>query len=105
MPVKRRITKRRITPEAEIKAWSMMFESGHDFFHELRDFGIDSDEAARKAAPKAWMRLGRDYMQTRQPDPARQVPWALLKFGNPVAKGDDGDGVPLAPLAALGRKP
>jgi hypothetical protein len=86
MPVKRRIRKLRITPEAELQAWKVMFETGADYFHELRDFGLADDKAARRAAPKAWKRLGRDYMRTWQPDPTRQVPWALLKFGNPVAE-------------------
>ena len=32
MPVKRRVDKRRLAPEAEAEAWRDYFESGYDFF-------------------------------------------------------------------------
>ena len=73
-----------LAAEAQLKAWSMMFEFGHDYFHELRDFGIDNDDAARKAAPSAWRRLGKSYMQSWRPTPSRAMPSAFDEFGEPA---------------------
>jgi len=59
----------------------MVFETGYDFFDDLQPYGLNSDEEARRAARKAWARLGRHYLQMRQPDP--REPWALKRFGEP----------------------
>ena len=100
MPVKRRNPKHRITPEAEMEAWSMMFECGHDWFGDLEPFGFggrDYDEEARDAAPQAWARLGELFLERREPTPfdtrpvpphlvgvVSKKPWALYEFGEPT---------------------
>jgi hypothetical protein len=80
MPVKRRTPKRRASIEAEVKAWSDMFETGHDFFDELADFGVDDPRAS---AESAWARLGPMFMRDWKPSAAVAVPWAYEKFGAP----------------------
>jgi hypothetical protein len=54
MPVRRRRAKRRVNDYPQAKAWRMVFGAGYDYLHELRPFGIDSDEQARvpAAAPR-----------------------------------------------------
>ena len=43
MPVKARIPKRRVDASAELAAWSMLFETGHDYFHDLADHGFANE--------------------------------------------------------------
>jgi hypothetical protein len=96
MPVKRRQTKRRLGDAGEVQAWSELFACGYDFFGDLEPFGFpgrDADRAARAAAPEAWKRLGKVYMETvwaargpGQPD----TPWAVEQFGDPKECHDAG---------------
>jgi len=86
MPVKRRTPKARRDDAAELAAWSMTFQTGRDYFHDLAPFGIDGMDSAavRTAARAAWRRLGARFMETWSPDPAgRQRPWALEELGAP----------------------
>jgi len=87
MPVKRRISKRRLGNADELGAWGELFSSGYDFFGDLDVLGFsanDADRAARAAAPEAWARLGEAFMATWEPDPpVREEPWALQEFGKP----------------------
>lgn len=88
MPVKRRLSKRKLSTAAELAAWSELFTTGYDFFDDLEPFGFphihDADRAARAAAPEAWSRLGETFMMTWEPDPrVREEPWALEEFGKP----------------------
>jgi hypothetical protein len=86
MPAKRRIAKRRISPAAELAAWSELFDIGHDFFNDLEPLGFpggDCDRAARKAARSAWRRFGAAFMENFQPDEVRLRPWAVEEFGYP----------------------
>ena len=85
MPVKSRRAKRRIDEAAEVKAWSMLFNCGWDYLHELEPFGLHTDGEARAAAPEAWNRLGEQFLATWKPD-VRPQPWALERFGNPKRK-------------------
>jgi hypothetical protein len=91
MPVKRRLAKRKNDPAAELEAWSMTFQSGYDFFSQLKPYGFsrshpghDTDNV-RKAAREAWHRLGEQYMKTWVPGElgGRELPWAYKKFGAP----------------------
>jgi hypothetical protein len=85
MPVKRRIAKLRITPEAELKAWRCFFKTGHDFFDDLKDVGYASEAEMLAAAPEVWSRLGRALLE--EWDLAERAiwgdPWALKEFGEP----------------------
>jgi hypothetical protein len=86
MPVKRHIAKRRISPEAELEAWEMMFSSGYDFFYALEELGYASEAEARAAAPEAWARLGRAFLESYDRDGERAMhgtPWAEEQFGVP----------------------
>jgi hypothetical protein len=72
MPVKRRISKRRVTPEQEAAAWRDYFEAGFDFFGDAAEMcGLpepvnvwppEAREEARQrwkaAADAAWARVG-----------------------------------------------
>jgi hypothetical protein len=82
MPVRRRIPKRRVNEHDEAEAWEETFWSGFDFFSDLAPFGIESDHAAREAAPRAWRRFGRYFLATTQARPGRE-PWAVETFGQP----------------------
>jgi hypothetical protein len=89
MPVKRRLHKRRIDPVAELRAWSELFDCGHDFFNDLELLGFtggDCDAAARKAARVAWRRFGAAFMETWRPNEVRSQPWALEQFGDPTCQ-------------------
>ncbi|WP_212031266.1 hypothetical protein [Bradyrhizobium sp. JYMT SZCCT0428] len=73
---------------AEVAAWGEVFSCGYDFFGELEPFGFpggDADRAARAAAPEAWLRLGRSWLEAgahKGPGKA-DVPWAIEQFGYP----------------------
>jgi hypothetical protein len=72
MPVKRRVSKRRVSPQAEAEAWRVFWETGWDFFGDAAKFtGLTEPvniwppedrgpaEAAWKAASEdAWRRVG-----------------------------------------------
>lgn len=75
--------KRRLGRTAEVTAWSMVFECGEDFFHELYPLGFHDDAAIARAAPAAWRRLGGQFMRLWTPNLHRDVPWALKQFGAP----------------------
>ncbi|MGI8705147.1 MAG: hypothetical protein ACR2JJ_05045 [Sphingomicrobium sp.] len=86
MPVKRRLAKRRVDPRAELEAWECIFDSHHDFFGDLRRFGVPLDPYGRPddaTAREAWNRLGQLYLDSRPPNP--RPPWALEAFGEPDA--------------------
>ena len=85
MPVKLRRNKRHTSVAAQVQAWSMLFESGHDFFDAL-GFGHANEASAQAAAPEAWRRLGAEFMAARQPSAARELPWALEEFGSPPCR-------------------
>lgn len=89
MPAKRRQPKARAArPDAPPEAWALMFAVGHDYFNELRPYGVDPDNREQVAA--AWAALGpaylaqwpvlRDYYCPGLPD---AQPWALLALGDP----------------------
>ena len=92
MPAKHRIPKRRTCASGELTAWSGLFDCGYDYFNDLEPFGFyrnrDADREARAAAPEAWKRLGKAFLETWQPtrNAVRQVPWALEEFGKPWEK-------------------
>lgn len=81
MPAKRRIQKRRIGDDAEAKAWEMVFRSGHDYFRDLRHFGIEGADSIRDAAPAAWRRYGAAFLASIPPDTTAL--WGLREFGFP----------------------
>ncbi len=80
MPVKARRGKRRTDDAATLAAWSILFETGYDFFHDL---GFKSDAEAREAAREAWARYGCRFLDTWRAALSRDVPWALETFGEP----------------------
>lgn len=85
MPVKRRVHKRRLSQAAELQAWECLFDTGHDFFDDLPEIGVQTDAYSVpnvSAARQAWHRLGSAFLANRQSDPERQ-PWALRTFGDP----------------------
>ena len=86
MPLKRRTEKRRMDPAAELAAWSMVFQSGWDYFGDLPRLGVLMDEHGhrpdRAAAEEAWRRLGARFLAEPQ-DPHLTPSWALKEFGEP----------------------
>ncbi len=99
MATKRRKVRRvRLSPMAELEAWSMMFRAGFDYFGTAAALtGLqepvnvwaaeDRAEAEGKwlaAAQDAWRRLGRFYLDNWYPH-SPQEPWALVQFGHPHA--------------------
>ena len=84
MPPKRRPGKRRLDPETELEAWSMVFACGHDYFGDLPRIGVPMDEHGhgpeRAAAEEAWHRLGARFL-VEKADPVQGTPWALSEFG------------------------
>jgi len=86
MPVKRRVAKRRLDPAAELAVWESVFDCGRDFFRELGEMGVASNDYGQPdpdAAQEAWDRLGARYLAERKPD--HRQPWALKTFGEPNA--------------------
>ena len=79
----------------EVMAWWWVFTAGRDFFCELGRAGVfpaatydpvAMAEQVRRASKKAWRRLGARYLERWEPHgppPHRQVPWALIQFGEP----------------------
>jgi hypothetical protein len=100
MPVKRRVAKRRFSPEDELAAWHEVFDVGCDFFGEaaqvagLRDPSgivprdeVEEVQAAWLAATRdAWARLGAAFLATWKPTTHRLAPWALGAFGEPPCR-------------------
>ena len=86
MPPKRRTEKRRMDPAAELAAWSMVFQSGWDYFGDLSRLGVPMDEhnhrPDREAAEAAWHRLGARFLEEAT-DPVLGTPWAVSEFGDP----------------------
>jgi hypothetical protein len=81
MPVRARKNMKR--PVAGVAAWDCVFSSEFDFFGELRDAGVETDEHGRpdrEEARAAWRRLGAEFMSTFRES---RVPWALSTFGEP----------------------
>src|SRR5262245_4328234 len=72
-------------PEAieEAKAWAVTFETGRDYFGDLRPYALTDDKAVQRAASGAWKRLGARFMARWKPTAARAQPWALERFGEP----------------------
>ncbi len=87
MPRKTRRAKRRTSPEAELEAWDMAFQSGHDFLGDLEPWGFprgsDGSPAVRAAMPGAWARLGRMYLDRLDRRAFPDTPFALKQFGEP----------------------
>jgi hypothetical protein len=79
MPVKRRMSKRRRSPEAEAEAWSTYWRTGYDFFGEASAMsGLtepslvwppEAQDAARQAweaaSEAAWKRCGHLFERKR----------------------------------------
>jgi hypothetical protein len=81
MPVRTRKNRKR--PVAGVADWESVFSSEFDFFGELRDAGVETDEHGRpdrEEARAAWKRLGSDFLSTFRDS---YTPWALAQFGEP----------------------
>ena len=86
MPAKRRHSKRRVGPLAEAEAWTATFAGGWDIFGDLKAHGLDTPEAIRAAAPGAWRRFGRLYVDLdlgAHFNCGTGGSWALREFGEP----------------------
>ncbi|MBB2720578.1 UNVERIFIED_ORG: hypothetical protein BTE55_12345 [Rhizobium sophorae] len=83
MPRKRRRAKDR--PD-DLAAWSMIFQSGYDFFGDGADAGIKVDKYGRPVTDdvrSAWTELGQQFLD-QLPDKENE-PWAVREFGQPEA--------------------
>lgn len=81
MPVRKR--KDRHKQSAGLFEWETVFSSEFDFFGELRDAGVETDEYGRpdrEVARQAWQRLGAEFLSTFRDS---YTPWALAQFGEP----------------------
>lgn len=84
MPVRRRQDRRRAE---SLAVWSGVFHSGFDFFNELKDIGVPTDEYGRPSradALDAWGRMGDRFLADYSDHPPE--PWALREFGPPSGK-------------------
>ena len=90
MPVRPR--KRRASRASEIEAWRDVFECKFDFFNDLPDIGVNTDEYGcpdREVTQEAWRRLGAEFMvewRSIEHRPGQSEPWALLEFGEPPCR-------------------
>ncbi|RVG18550.1 hypothetical protein CN231_10315 [Sinorhizobium meliloti] len=86
MPVRRRENKRRLAHGLE--QWTFVFSTGHDYFGQLAEVGVETDQYGRPSmteAEAAWKRFGEAFMELpRHPD--LPAPWALETFGTPWVK-------------------
>jgi hypothetical protein len=81
MPVRNRKNRRK--PVAGLSEWESVFSSEFDFFGELRDAGVATDEYGRpdvEVAREAWQRLGDEFLLTFRDS---FTPWAVAQFGEP----------------------
>jgi hypothetical protein len=81
MPVRKRKNRRRAA--AGLDAWECVFSSEFDFFGELEDAGIATDEYGRpdrEEARAVWKRYGAEFMAGFTDS---HIPWALQQFGEP----------------------
>ena len=97
MPRKLRAPKQRYDAKAELEAWSMTFESGHDYFRETgfvepvhvwppEDRPL-AERAFRSAALAAWLRVGALFLERRKAaNEHRDLPWAQVEFGEPPCR-------------------
>ena len=88
MPVKRRVSKRSDTISYEI--WSGIFNSGYDFFDELKDIGIGSQPPGTPYdadALAAWEQYGVRWLEQHLD---RKTSWAEKRFGRPWENRDAG---------------
>ena len=88
MPVKMRAAKRRLDPGAELKAWSLYFQSGHDYLGDLPEIGVPTGpyhDPDRVVGEEVWHRLGARFLEEAA-DPLLGTPWALREFGEPHAR-------------------
>ena len=98
MPIKRRASKRRIDPAAEIEIFASVFESGFDLFSDASDhLGLtepvhirwddqreNGERLWREAIGSAWHRLGSHFIAQRGWVGEGGHPlWALERFGEP----------------------
>ncbi|QJS31968.1 hypothetical protein ELH49_26245 (plasmid) [Rhizobium ruizarguesonis] len=86
MPVRRRAGKRRSTDGLD--QWFFVFSSGHDFFDELADLGIETDAyhcPSMEDAESAWRRLGDAFLEIPR-HPEQGEPWALKEFVPPTKR-------------------
>jgi hypothetical protein len=87
MPVRKRKDKHKNS--AGLFEWETVFSSEFDFFGELKDAGVETDEYGRpdrEEARAAWKRLGAEFLadfDEKYPRGAHFVPWALAQFGEP----------------------
>jgi len=74
-------------------AWGELFACGYDFFGDLKPLGFpsdDADRAARAAAPEAWRRFGKPWLESgAHKGPGQpETPWAVAEFGYPRGYND-----------------
>jgi hypothetical protein len=89
MSRKRRINKRRASPEVAFQVWKDVLETGFDYFHDLASIGISTDQYGRPSsvdALAAWSLMGpRILAEWDLPD---RQPWAEQEFGRPWEKAN-----------------
>lgn len=86
---KRRTSKRRtggISREAELAAWSGVFNCGTDFFEDLPKIGVETnrlDEPDDAVFEAAWRRLGLAFLRSATAENGRTGQFAISRFGDP----------------------
>lgn len=84
--MRRRTNSSGLTETEELRAWSMFFETGRDYFRDLTRLKLSclpEEEGFEAVAKRAWKRLGPAMMQTWRATAARDLPWAVTHFGQP----------------------
>jgi hypothetical protein len=83
MPVKRRVSKRRVDARAELDAWQSTFDAGVTFDGDLQCVGITGHPTVDQVA-EAWRRLGARFIAERgHRTDTGATHWALEQFGEP----------------------
>lgn len=84
MKVRTPIRRRRVSVQAQARAWSGVFTSGWDFFDDLAALGFADEADVEAAVEAAWRRLGALFLEQYTPStPTSRPPWALETFGPP----------------------
>jgi hypothetical protein len=86
MPVKRRTSKRRVSPEREYTIWESLLTGGRDFFGEMHELGLEPVAGGGvpiEPARAAWARYGRRILAELPGRNADWQPWAARMFGEP----------------------
>jgi hypothetical protein len=82
MPRRSRRQRATFDLEAELFAWDLVFEAGHDYLGDLVAYRVPwGEKVPLDLAREMWRKIGAEWLERRQPKGF--YPWALETFGPP----------------------